>query len=314
MSLVLITGAGGFIGRALASWLTNQGYQVIGLGHGNWSKSEAVDRGMKDWVAGDLSLGNLEQIQQKWGTPETVFHLAGGSSVGAALANPQQDFFKTVVSTSNILEWMRAQASNTKLVAVSSAAVYGSGHEDKISENAPLSPFSPYGAHKLMMETLCHSYSTNFDLQIVLPRLFSVYGIGLRKQLLWDLCGKFEVGGPVELGGTGAELRDWTHVNDVVKGLEKVIELANERAPIVNISTGLATAVTDIASIVAAHWGGAEAEARLQFGGQSRTGDPFSLVADTRLMLSHGIKCETPLKLGVTEYVDWFREEAKTST
>lgn len=59
-------------------------------------------------------------------------------------------------------------------------------------EQARLTPFSPYGAHKLMMEILCQSYATNFDLQIVIPRLFSVYGTELRKQLLWDTLLQFQ--------------------------------------------------------------------------------------------------------------------------
>jgi len=311
MSLVLITGAGGFIGRQLAKWLTSQGYQVIGQGRGKWSKSEAADWGMIAWVAGDLSPNSLEEIQQKWGKPETVFHLAGGSSVGAAFAGPHEDFFKTVVSTSHILEWMRAQASNTKLVAVSSAAVYGSGHDGKISEDARTSPYSPYGAHKLMMETLCQSYATNFGLKVVIPRLFSVFGIELRKQLVWDLCSKLAAGGTIELGGTGDELRDWTHVRDVVRGLELVAKIASSRAPVLNLATGAATSVRDIAKLVAAHWGGAEVAGNVCFSGQSRIGDPFSLVADTKRMLSHGIKCHIPVDQELAEYVAWFRGEFK---
>ena len=58
-----------------------------------------------------------------------------------------------------------------------------------------------------------------FRLAAGLPRLFSVYGAELKKQLLWDLCGKFAAGGAVELGGTGNELRDWTDVRDVARAL-----------------------------------------------------------------------------------------------
>ena len=86
---------------------------------------------------------------------------------------------------------------------VSSAAVYGPGHEGPIGEDARLDPASPYGCHKLVMELLCRSYARSFGVSIVLLRLFSVYGEGLQKQLLWDLCSKLARNRCGQLGGLG---------------------------------------------------------------------------------------------------------------
>ena len=91
------------------------------------------------------------------GPPDYIFHLAGGSSVGASIANPYEDFSRTVATTAELLEWMRLAAQNATLVSVSSAAVYGAGHTGPIREEHALLPFSPYGYHKLMMENLCQS-------------------------------------------------------------------------------------------------------------------------------------------------------------
>ena len=145
MSNILITGAHGFIGKHLARWLARQGHQVAGLGHGIWPASEASSWGVTHWLNGDIQSGNLRLLQQTSGTPDVVYHLAGGSSVGVALANPREDFTRTVATTAELLEWLRVDAPQARLVAVSSAAVYGSGHDGPIAEGATLAPYSPYG-------------------------------------------------------------------------------------------------------------------------------------------------------------------------
>lgn len=263
--------------------------------------------GISTWINGEISASNLGQLRHSLGIPDSIFHLAGGSSVGAAIANPFEDFNRTVHSTAELIEWLRQESPGARLVAVSSAAVYGSGHNGAIKEEARLAPFSPYGYHKLMMEELCRSYAANFDLQVVLPRLFSVYGSELKKQLLWDLCSKFALGGTVELSGSGDELRDWTDVRDVARALGKTVSLASTQAPAFNVATGVATSVREIATMVAMRLGGVDQAKRVQFNGQSRLGDPFSLVADIDLMRSHGIECRIPLTKGIDEYIAWFQ-------
>lgn len=307
MALIWITGARGFIGRHLAQWLACQGHTVAGIGHGAWPQIEATQWGISSWLNGDICASNLFQMKKITGLPDRLFHLAGGSSVGTAFACPNEDFNRTVVSTAELLEWFRQNDPKVNIAAVSSAAVYGAGHSGKILENDKLTPYSPYGAHKLMMEDLCRSYSTSFGLKIAIARLFSVYGSELKKQLLWDLCGKFTSGGPIELGGTGNELRDWTDVRDVTRALDQVICLADEKGPVLNIATGYATSVRAIASIVASGWGKTDQVSSVSFSGQSRPGDPFSLVANIDQMQAQGMECTIPVEQGVVEYVSWYR-------
>jgi UDP-glucose 4-epimerase len=310
MAFAWITGAYGFIGRYLARSLQVKGYQVAGIGHGAWPKAEAAQWGLSSWLNGEISASNLGQMRQSLGLPDVVFHLAGGSSVGAAIANPHEDFTRTVVSTAELVEWLRQYSPDTQLVAVSSAAVYGSSHSGPIIESARLSPFSPYGAHKLMMEELCRSYAANFGLKLALPRLFSVYGLGLKKQLLWDLCGKFAAGGEIELGGSGDELRDWIDVRDMVQALEQVGRLASEQAPVINLASGSGTAVREIAALVSAQWVDSESASRkVTFSGRSRPGDPYSLVADVSKMRACGIENHISVAQGVAEYVAWYRAQ-----
>lgn len=308
MSTYWITGARGFIGRHLARDLAAEGHRVAGLGHGAWPAVEASAWGLDYWLNGDVSGSNLAQMQAELGAPDGVFHFAGGSSVGAALASPHEDFKRTVGSTAELLEWMRQQSPQTPLVAVSSAAVYGAGHDGLIREDARLNPYSPYGTHKLMMEELCRSYAVNFGLAVALPRLFSVYGPELKKQLLWDTCNKLAALGDAELGGSGDELRDWTHVSDVATVLARLPALADATASVLNVATGRPVSVRAVVAELAKAWS-PEAPPPVRFSSRSRIGDPYCLCADVDRLAELGLSCSTPVDTGVAEYVAWFRSE-----
>ena len=315
MAGIWITGAHGFIGQHLARTLAQQGQTVIGLGHGAWPDAEAAGCGVARWLNGDISASNLHALRAAHGVPETVFHLAGGSSVGAAVANPREDFFRTVATTVELLEWLRQESPQTRLVAVSSAAVYGAGHEGPIAEAAPLRPYSPYGHHKLMMESLCRSYGAAYGQRSVVARLFSVYGAGLRKQLLWDLCSKLATSAQhIELGGSGGELRDWTDVRDVTRALALSAASADAGVPAINIGTGTAASVKVVAQTVMQAWSGDASPPALSFSGHSRPGDPFSLQADSGLLATLGFGWNVPLANGLNDYVRWFKNRQRAIT
>ena len=308
MSNILITGAHGFIGKHLARWLARQGHQIMGLGHGIWPAPEAAAWGVTHWLNGDIQSGNLRLLQQAGGTPDVVYHLAGGSSVGLAIANPREDFFRTVATTAELLEWMRVDAPQAQLVAVSSAAVYGSGHDGSITEDAPLTPYSPYGHHKRIMEELCRSYASSYGLRVSIARLFSVYGAELKKQLLWDMCVRLSTGSrPLVLGGSGNELRDWTDVRDVVRALDLLSAQASAEVLAINVGTGIAYSVRQIASGVVRYWPLLDAAEALHFSGQSRPGDPFSLVANATRLIKLGFTWKVPIEDGLAAYVRWFQ-------
>lgn len=314
MDNILITGARGFIGRHLARWLAQQGHQIIGLGHGIWPVAEAQLWGVTHWLDGDIQLGNLRLLQQTGGAPDVVYHLAGGSSVGAAIANPREDFLRTVATTAELLEWMRVDAPQARLVAVSSAAVYGAGHDGAIAEDDVLTPYSPYGHHKRIMEELCRSYAASYGLKVSIARLFSVYGAELKKQLLWDLCTRLAKDErPLLLGGTGNELRDWTDVSDVVRALDLLASKASTEVTVLNVGTGSGSSVRQIATDVARHWLADNFADVLQFSGQSRLGDPFSLVADAGALNQLDFVWKTSLDDGLAAYVRWFQGQGGLS-
>jgi UDP-glucose 4-epimerase len=308
MSTIWITGGKGFIGRNLARYVASEGATVFGIGHGFWPKGDAAQWSFAHWTNGEIESSNLSQLARISGSPDVVFHLAGGSSVGASFHSPQEDFSRTVETTARLMEWVRVHAVSAGVVCASSAAIYGAGRSGPIPESASAAPYSPYGHHKSMMEGIARSYGENFGLKVAIVRLFSVYGPELAKQLIWDICCKLDgdASAALLLGGSGRELRDWIHVADAVRLLWLARDLCGPHCAAVNGGTGCATAVAGVARIVCEAWGRLPAD--VQFSGVSRPGDPESLIADIALARSMGFAPRVPFPQGIAETVAWFRD------
>lgn len=103
--LIVVTGAGGSIGREVVGAIAAQGWRAVGVGHG-----AAADLPLAGWINGEVTSENLNVLVADHGRPDGVIHLAGGSSVGPSLAAPVEDFTRTVDTAVRLLEWIR-QAS-----------------------------------------------------------------------------------------------------------------------------------------------------------------------------------------------------------
>jgi UDP-glucose 4-epimerase len=302
---VWITGAAGFMGRYLAHALTDAGHVVHGIGHGALTDSEKQRLGLRIWLNGEIDAASLNALAAH-GLPSKVFHLAGGSSVGLSIAQPLEDFSRNVASTARLLEWLRTSSPESLVVAVSSAAVYGADHRGPILESTAPAPMSPYGRHKLMMEQLCQSYAETFGMRTLVARLFSVYGPELRKQLLWDVCSRLQQGEqtPV-LGGTGAEIRDWTDVRDVARLLTVIADQSQaEKFRIINGGSGRGASVAEITGMLVRNWG---TDVAVRYSGVVRPGDPPSLLADDTLLRRLPFNWQITLESGIADYVKWFK-------
>lgn len=297
---VLITGAAGFVGRYVAKEFSGNGYEVVGIGWGKFPDFE--DWGLSEWHEAAVSMETLCEFA---GKPDVIVHCAGGSSVGYSVEHPRQDFCLTVDTTSHVLEFIRLHCSECRLVYPSTAAVYGQIESVPISEKAPLNPVSPYGVHKLMAESLCKMYSSDYHIKISIVRLFSIYGEGLRKQLLWDACRKFSAGRS-DFFGTGEEVRDWLHVKDAAQLLTISAEHATAECLVVNGGAGEGVAVKDILHRLASTM---ETKCLPEFTSKKKEGDPDALVADISNVSSWGWSPQKDWKSGVSDYASWFLQQ-----
>lgn len=300
---VLVTGAHGFVGRHVARMLSRRGNQVTGIGHGAWDTAERADFGLTFWHQADVT---LESLMTYAGKPSLIVHCAGSGSVPFSMEQPHQDFVRTVSNTAAVLEYVRLHSPGTIVVYPSSAAVYGNVTKVPIVESDALNPASPYGVHKLMAEDLCRSYAKHCGVRVAIVRFFSIYGSGLRKQLLWDACRKAREG-DLLFHGTGREIRDWLHVDDAADLLVKASLEASVACPVFNGGSGIGTEIAQVVGAVAASM---QCTVEPTFRGVERSGDPSRYVADNTRALNLGWRPRTSLDEGIREYVSWYRSLA----
>jgi UDP-glucose 4-epimerase len=111
------------------------------------------------------------------------------------------------------------------------------------------------------------------------------------------------------LGGTGAEVRDWTDVRDVARLLETIARQTQPASfQVINGGSGVGTTVAEIAQMLTKAWGD---KIELQFSGLVRAGDPFSLVADEAEMRALPFIWEIPVPKGLLDYVTWFKDQVR---
>lgn len=304
---VWVMGARGFVGTHVARTAADRGYSVRGLGHGAWAANEAAAAGVSMWINGDIDDANLDGMAEL-GLPDGIIHCAGGSSVGASLAAPFEDYSRSVTSTARLLEWLRRRAPRCVFVLVSSAAVYGGGAPEGILESADCLPASPYGAHKLAAEVLVRGAVRSFGTQAAIIRPFSLYGEELRKQLIWDICQRLSLRPDgLLLGGSGTELRDFVHVTDAARFFVTVLERLWQQAGglmLVNCGTGRARSIREVAMAICEAW---HVPFGPSFTGGERAGDPTHLVADASHARNLGFRESLAFEEGVRRYVSWFR-------
>lgn len=301
LKVALVTGAYGFVGRHVARRLAADGYRVTGLGHGDWLREEPTAWGISEWHSADV---DGETLVEHGGTPHLIVHCAGSGSVAYSLERPREDFRRTVDATLAVLDFVRLQVPQARVVLPSSAAVYGLAETLPITVDTPLRPLSPYGVHKKMAEDLARSYATHFGVRVAIVRLFSVYGPGLRKQLLWDACRKIAAGAAT-FGGDGLETRDWLHVEDAATLLAAAAGAASIDCPTVNGGVGEAIPVHTIVHRLVARLEGESAS----FTGAIRAGDPRHFLADVEGALALGWRPAQALAEGIDDYVRWYQEQ-----
>jgi UDP-glucose 4-epimerase len=275
---LLITGSRGFIGGSLGRLLARLGHSVLGVGRA----SQPLQDWPGEYAQADVTHADITKLVYDF-HPDAVLHAAGPASVGASFANPQEDLRASLLTLANTLECIRRSGTKPLFVFFSSAAVYGQPARLPVDETQPIAPVSPYGFHKAAGELLAREYSECFGQEILVCRLFSVFGPQQRRLLVWELYEQLRMPGEtVWLQGTGNESRDYLDVEDVGTALEGLLRqgatLAQEGFSIVNVGRGEETSVAGLAEqlrdLVAP-------EKAVRWRGMPRPGDPQRWCADT---------------------------------
>ncbi len=302
MFKVLVTGGTGFLGSRLAEENVRIGNQVEvwDLCERETSKYPIYGIDMNDEK---LMTERLRAFQ-----PDIIFHCAGSADVRVSVENPKLDFERNVCITHNLLFGLhKLNMHNTRLIFLSSAAVYGNPISLPIKENMEINPLSPYALHKAMCEHICTYFRKNYGVDARIARIFSAYGAGLKKQIFWDMYQKINKTSELNMFGTGRESRDYIHVDDVVQALNLIANQKKSDWYIYNVANGEETQIRQVAELFARC---AEiSEDKIHFDGNVREGDPLNWCADITRLKSLGYHKSISIHTGVSDYYKWVSKQ-----
>lgn len=303
METVLITGVSGFLGRYIARLFSEQGWIVIGISSSSFENAPTTS--LKIYRSLKLPDPRLADIIKEY-SPTLCIHCAGRASVGASVEEPDADFYTNTALTFEVLNTLRLHAPFCKFIFLSSAAVYGNPQHLPIGEDQPTAPLSPYGFHKLQCEQLCLEFSKVYELRTASVRIFSAYGPGLRRQVLWDICQKALTQPLICLQGTGRESRDFIHALDVAKALLFVADKALMNGEAYNLGSGEETRIDRLASLVI---NSLNLDSEPVFSGVVPVGVPLNWKANISKISNLGFNPSIPLEKGVKIFANWCQAE-----
>jgi len=295
----IVTGSCGFIGARIAALMAEAGYRVVGVDRSVEAAPEGIVQ--RQLTLPDDTLDDILLAEK----PDVVIHAAGPASVGDSVLHPLEDFEGSVRVHAHMLDAVRRCAPRARVIALSSAAVYGNPESLPIGEDVPSAPISPYGHHKVMCEGLLREYASVYGMNTCALRVFSAYGAGLKRQLLWDVCEKAASNPVVRLFGTGDETRDYVHVDDIARAVRVVTESSSVGFTVYNVASGVETSVREVATALVEVVAPGKA---VEFSGEVRAGDPLRWRADISRIRSLGFEPARRLSDGVEDYAAWYRD------
>jgi UDP-glucuronate 4-epimerase len=330
---IFITGTAGFIGFHLAKLLLDHGYRVGGydgltdyydvrLKH----RRHALLNQHEGFSATEARLEDHERLSETVAEfePDVIVHLAAQAGVRYSIDNPRAYLDANIVGTFNVMECARAAGVRHLLMASTSSA-YGANTEMPFAETQQTAtPLTFYAASKLANEAMGHSYAHIYNLPITMFRFFTVYGPWGRPDMAYfKFVSSILKGTPIDIYNNGDMWRDFTYVEDLVRGIAGLIDAAPVRparvdeiadgdslspaAPyrIVNIGNSDKVRLMDFVEAIEAEVGKKAIRNYMPM----QQGDVPATWADASLLQSlTGYKPETPFREGVAKFVAWYRD------
>lgn len=301
MKRILVTGAAGFIGQHVIQFYSQQpGTAIVGTDIIDCPQMLKNIDGLT-WECGDL-INQTKDMFDSMGTKfDVVYHCAGSASVGFSIQYPTIDFDRNTRLLQNVLWELNQRKFNGVFMFISSAGVYGNQSESQLEETMTPNPISPYALNKRLCEDICQYFIQVKQMDIRIARVFSAYGNGLNKQLLWDMVQKWKLHGEISLFGSGEEGRDFIHVKDIVQALDLIV--SNGQADIYNVGNGCAVHIKKIADLFKDYL--KLKEEQIYFTGTAKEGDPDVLMSDNARLKALGYQQTISLEEGIKDYIQW---------
>jgi len=335
MMSILITGSAGFIGSELCIHLLTLGKKIVGVdNHNNYYdpriKENRLARFLKHPNYRHLRIDlndkkAIENVFDKY-RPHKVVNLAAQAGVRYSLENPHAYLNSNVIGFLNVLEGCRNYKTQ-HLIYASTSSVYGGNTRMPFSENHNTNhPLSLYAASKKTNELMAHTYSSLFKIPTTGLRFFTVYGPWGRPDMaLFKFTKSILDGNPIDVFNYGKHTRDFTYIDDIVKGIAKVInnpatidkkwnsekpDPATSNAPwrIYNIGNSKPIKLMNYIKALEKKLG---KKAKINFLPLQAGDVPDTYASIKNLKKKFNYYPKTPVFEGVSKFVDWYKDYFK---
>lgn len=306
---VLVTGGAGFIGSNLVRQLVEDENDVTVIDNLlSGYRSNLVPFPQIRFIEGDIRDEAL--VAEAITGVEVVFHLAASVGNKRSIDYPLIDADINVMGTLKILESARRMGVR-KIVASSSAGIFGELKTLPIKEDHPIDPDTPYGSTKLCMEKECLAYAKLYDMEAVCLRYFNVYGPNQRFDAYGNVIPIFAFqmlrGEQLTIFGDGEQTRDFINVRDIVQANIKAA-MANDLSGAFNIGSNCRITINRLVDLLRAISG---IEPQIVCG-PPRSGDVRHSLADiTAARDAFGFEPSVSMEEGLKEYMSWAANEVR---
>jgi UDP-glucuronate 4-epimerase len=317
---ILVTGCAGFIGMHVSRYLLDQGHEVIGIDNLNdyYSPQLKIDRlkqieSFSRFEFVEMDIVDQQEIDQLFSKHafNRVVHLAAQAGVRYSIQNPKAYIDANITGFFNMLEACRHHGTE-HFVYASSSSVYGQNTKLPYSETDPVDhPVSLYAATKKSNELMAHTYSHLYGFPSTGLRFFTVYGPWGRPDMSPFIFIKAILEKkPIQLFNYGNMSRDFTYIDDIVRGVVEVLAKPPTKSEgknlhrVLNIGNNQPVKLTEYVKTME-KIAGVRAIVELM---PMQPGDVLSTCADTEMIGElTSFKPSTPLTLGLSHFIDWYK-------
>jgi UDP-glucuronate 4-epimerase len=312
-SHILVTGGAGFIGSHLTRRLLARGDRVTVLDDFNdfydparkrGNVAPLLERSEYRLVEGDIRDAGLVDRLFAEGRFDAVIHLAARAGVRPSLSEPILYEDVNCIGTLRLLEAARRHGPDLFLFG-SSSSVYGINEKVPFSEDDAVNqPISPYATTKRAGELLCYNYHHLYGFRTACLRFFTVFGPAQRPEMaihkFTDLLWK---GKAVPMYGDGGSRRDYTYVDDIVDGIEAVLDL-DPGFEILNLGGADTTALRDLVFWLAEELA---VEPRIDYLPEQPGDVPITFADVSKAGRMLGYAPKVPIREGLRRVAAWYR-------
>ena len=263
---VALTGAAGFIGRVVCRKLLERGDRVYAVDRFTYAADPECLQRLDREFPGQLCIipRNILDLE-RWPDIDAVLHLAAESHVDNSLDTPTAFIETNVNGTAHLLEMTRRKKQHgaPRFIYVSTDEVYGSiegmddltQHPRRAYTTDSLRPSSPYAASKAAADLMVQAWGHTYDLPYTILRPTNCYGPGqYPEKLIPKTVRSFMLGRPMPVHGSGAQMRQWLHVEDCASAILLSLDLGG-RADILNIGGDTEARVNNVVARIASIMG-----------------------------------------------------------